>query len=63
MLHLLVVDDHPHQLENIKRIVADSDITELTLFTAQSGYEALQILQEERGYRSHGYSHAGNERH
>lgn len=45
MLNLLIVDDHPHQIANLKQIIADSGLTSLQLWSAESGYEALEIIR------------------
>lgn len=46
MLHLLLVDDQPHHIENLRQIIEDSALSSFQLWSAESGYEALDILKE-----------------
>ncbi len=48
MILMLVVDDQPHQLEDIKKMITDSGLSEIGVITAQSAYEALGILKNEQ---------------
>lgn len=45
-MNLLIVDDQPHQIDNLRQIIEDSGLSSLQLWSAESGYEALEILSQ-----------------